>query len=153
MKLIVFVCFLVVLTPVAGQNIGNEAKHVGAGIIIGGIGGYSAHKLFNGQRGWTWAGAVGSSLAAGLAKETFYDKPRGAQWESKDVLYTALGGILSGLALDLIYKNNRRRGGRGKKCGCLVAQSDFEHPIEFSLYNSNSSGNISSELQVAYFLR
>lgn len=153
MKSIVVVCFLVLMIRVTGQNVGNEAKHVGAGIVIGGIGGYSAHKLFHGQRGWTWAGAIGSSLAAGLAKETLYDQPRGAEWESKDILYTTLGGVLSGLALDLIFKNSRRRGRGGKKCGCLVAKLDNEDPKEFSVYNSNGSGDLSSELQAAYFLR
>jgi len=127
------------------QQVENVAKHLGAGVAIGAVGGYAAHKIFNGQRGWTWAGAVGSSLAAGLAKET-YDVSRGAQWETEDVLFTALGGAISGLALDLLLKNRRR--GRGRKnCGCP--------PIAFKpLYidPSRDSGSITAAIQANHIL-
>lgn len=127
------------------QQVENAAKHLGAGVAIGAVGGYAAHKIFNGQRGWTWAGAVGSSLAAGLAKET-YDINRGAQWETEDVLFTTLGGVISGLALDLLLKN-RRRGGSRKNCGCppIVFESLNVDPV-------NASGSITAAIQANHIL-
>ncbi len=92
----------------------DKPKHFAAGAVIGGIGGYAAHRIFNrdnikANRYWTWAGAVGSSLAAGLAKEA-YDKADYGVWDNNDVLFTTLGGIVSGLALELLIK--RRVSGR-----------------------------------------
>lgn len=43
------------------QQTRDAARHLGAGVVIGGAGAYAAYKWSNGQRGWTWAGAVGSS--------------------------------------------------------------------------------------------
>ena len=138
---------------VQAQDFNNAAKHIGAGVVIGGVGGYAAHKIFPGQRGWTWAGAVGSSLAAGLAKET-YDKSNSGIWQTDDVLYTTLGGVISGLALELLLKNTYRRNGRtGKGCGCLVAdRTKNSIPVFLPIIMDKGSGNIQSEIQVSYFL-
>ena len=135
------------------QSSADAVKHFGAGIVIGGVGGYAAHKIFNGQRGWTWAGAVGSSFGAALAKETLYDKPRGASFEGRDILFTTLGGVVSGLVLDMFLKNSRRRGGGGKNCGCLVAKLDVDTKIELPSSIGNGTGDIASEIQAAYYLR
>ncbi|WP_123803515.1 hypothetical protein [Maribacter sp. 4G9] len=154
MKLRFFLFFLCMnLCALQGQDFNNAAKHVGAGVVIGGVGGYAASKIFPGQRGWTWAGAVGSSLAAGLAKET-YDKTYSGLWQTDDVLYTTLGGVISGLALELLLKNTYRRNGRsGKGCGCLVADgTNYTTPIFIPIVKDKSSGNIQSEIQVSYFL-
>lgn len=153
MKSIVLVLLLALVTNVSAQNPKDAAKHIGAGVVIGGIGGYAAHKITNGQRAWKWAGAVGSSLAAGLAKETFYDKPKGANWETKDILYTTLGGALSAMALDVILDNTKRRTGGGKSCGCLVAQVAQEQKIKLPSTYEKGSRDIASELQAAYYLK
>src|SRR6056297_1933780 len=117
-----FLIVVLVITCAFGhaQATANAAKHLGAGAVIGAAGGYAAHKVFKGQRGWTWAGAVGSSLAAGLAKET-YDKSTSGIWQTDDVLYTTLGGVISGLAMELLFNKSKRsgRGGLRKNCGCL----------------------------------
>ncbi|SFR91175.1 hypothetical protein [Maribacter stanieri] len=153
MKLIILVFAITIITKINAQDPSDAAKHIGAGIVIGVAGGYAAHKITNGQRGWKWAGAVGSSLAAGLAKETLYDKPKGYEWETKDVLYTTLGGILSGMALDILTSNTRRRNGGGKNCGCLVINLDTENKLDLPLFVDNGTGDINSELQAAYLLR
>jgi len=111
----------------------DKPKHIAAGIVAGGVGGYAAHKIFRGDRRWTWAGAVGSSLAAGVAKE-MYDKSTYGVWETQDIIFTTLGGIVSGLALDLLLKNDGRRR-RGKPCSCYALQ------IRYSESN-NSLANI-----------
>ena len=83
MKSILCPGFLFIVAGITVQEFGNAAKDLGAGVFIGGVGGYAAHELFGSQRGWTWARAKGSSLAAGLAKEAFFDfkhgLPRGNQ--------------------------------------------------------------------------
>lgn len=144
--LYLLVLFLIFSFQNYGQGVENVTKHIGAGVVIGGVGGYAAHKIFNGKRGWTWAGAVGSSLAVGLAKET-YDTSRGAQWETEDVLFTTLGGVISGLALDFLLKN-RRRGRSGKNCGCPPIA--FE-PFEVDLIKA--SGSITAAIQANHILR
>ncbi|MCJ7465654.1 MAG: hypothetical protein MUO53_03060 [Maribacter sp.] len=85
----------------------DKLKHFGVGFAIGAVGGYTANKIFKGNRYWTWAGAVGSSLAAGLVKENI-DKNEYDGWDNNDILFTTLGGAVSGLALELLLKKNRR---------------------------------------------
>lgn len=153
MKSILFIFLLLLSSNLTAQNPKDAAKHIGAGVVVGGLGGYAAHKLSNGQKSWTWAGAVGSSLVAGLAKETFYDKPKGAEWESKDVLYTTLGGVLSVMVLEVLLSTTRRRTGGGKNCGCLVTQLYLNQEIKLPSSFNNGTGDIASEMQAAYFLR
>lgn len=130
-------------------ELANIGKHLGAGVVIGGVGGYAAHKIFNGKRGWTWAGAVGSSLAAGLSKET-YDKSNGGVWENDDVIFTAVGGIISGLVMDMVL-NIRRTS--GKKCGCPpLAVQMTPVPVKFSTNLETGSGDIAAALQANYLI-
>lgn len=151
---------VMLLLPVAfamGQGLENGAKHLGAGVAIGAVGGYAAHKIFQGDSNWTWAGAAGSSLAAGLAKET-YDVSNGNEWQTDDVVFTALGGFLSGLALDLLIKEKGGKGKnrRGKGCGCLVVENtplknQYVAPNLFQA--GNGSGNLGASLQAAHLIR
>ena len=153
MKLIISLFLLFFLSNLVAQNPLDAAKHIGAGVVIGVAGGYAADKITNGQRVWKWVGAVGSSFAVGMAKETLYDKPRGNEWEAKDVLYTTLGGVLSGMALDILTSNSRIRSGNGKKCGCLVAKLDLGQELDLPTFVENGTGDITSELQATYFLK
>lgn len=153
MKISSFFLFLSLnVSLIFAQDFNNAAKHVGAGVVIGGVGGYTANKIFPGQRGWTWAGAVGSSLATGLAKEA-YDKSNSGIWQTDDVMYTTLGGVISGLALELLFKNTYRRSSRsGRNRGCLVAYENNSNNSFLPLVNENGSGSIQSEIQISYFL-
>ncbi|WP_133673462.1 hypothetical protein [Maribacter caenipelagi] len=153
-----FILFLIFIisTNLSAQDPGDAAKHIGSGVVIGVAGGYAAHKISNGQRGWKWAGAIGSAFAAGLAKEAIYDSSRGADWETRDVVFTTLGGVISALALEVFVGNGGNgRGGnrRGKSCGCLVAQLDNQYEVQLPLFVENGTGDITSELQAAYLLR
>jgi hypothetical protein len=108
-KKVFFVLMLCICTISKAQITISEdkPKHFAAGVVIGGIGGYAANKIFKGNQYWTWAGAVGSSLAAGLTKEAI-DKADYGVWDNNDVLYTVIGGIVSGLALELLIKKKVR---------------------------------------------
>lgn len=108
-KVFIILTLCICSTSIAQITISEDKpKHFAAGIVIGGIGGYAAHKVFNRSnirtnRFWTWTGAVGSSLAAGITKEAI-DKADYGVWDNNDVLFTTLGGIVSGLALELLIK-------------------------------------------------
>lgn len=131
------------------QATANAGKHLGAGVVIGAVGGYAAHKVFKGSRGWMWAGAVGSSLAAGLAKEA-YGESRGAVWENDDIIYTAIGGAISGLVLDMILDSKR---GSGKRCGCPPLSFNMD-PVNTDFVSNieTGSGDIAAAIQANYFL-
>ncbi|MDO1511769.1 hypothetical protein Q2T41_03705 [Maribacter confluentis] len=144
---------LLMFFQLKAQGSDDAVKHFGAGIVIGGVGGYAAHKIFDGKRGWTWVGAVGSSFGAAIAKETLYDQPRGASFEGRDVLFTTLGGIVSGLALDVLTSNTRRRTGGGKYCGCLVVENSEIPDLNLPLNPETGSRDITAVLQAAYLLR
>ena len=150
---LLFIGLLLTCSFIRGQGQGeatsNAVKHLGAGVAIGAVGGYAAHKIFNGNRAWTWAGAVGSSLAAGLAKET-YDKSRGAVWENDDIVYTAIGGAISGLVMDMLL--NKRRSS-GKKCGCppLAIQVN-KIETNFVTNFETGSGDIAAAIQANHLI-
>lgn len=156
MRYIAFLYLLFSISTIYAQSSADAVKHLGAGIVIGGVGGYAANKISNGKRGWTWAGAVGSSLAAGLVKEAIYDKSRGATWETRDIVFTTLGGVVSALVLEVFTGNDSgrgRRSGNGRKCGCLVAELDFNQELDLPTFVENGTRDITSELQAAYILK
>lgn len=131
----------------------DKLKHFGAGVAIGGISGLAANKLFNGDRYWTWSMAVGSSLAAGIAKES-YDKSRGNIWENSDILYTTLGGIVSGLAFEL-FVNRKQCRRKGRPCSCYAVL--IEKPLNFNPdisldYLGNGSGSLTAGIQARHIL-
>ncbi len=132
---LLFLLFFVCVSMASSQTISRDKYlHFGAGAVIGGVGGYAAHHIFGGDPYWTWTGAVGSSLAAGLLKEHM-DKNEYGGWDNNDILFTVIGGAASGLVLDLLLKDNKRRR-RGKACNCNAIHygpSLFtEIPITFS---------------------
>jgi len=131
----------------------DKPLHFGAGLVIGGVGGYAANKIFKGDPYWTWAGAIGSSLAAGITKEAIDEADYGG-WDNNDVLFTALGGIVSGLALELLLKK-KRRGGRSNVCNCGAVNFDIpsidsSFAIEISSFKSK---DLKANLQALHFLK
>ncbi len=100
----------------------DKPKHFGAGFVIGAVGGYTAHHMFNGNPYWTWAGAVGSSLAAGVTKEAI-DKAEYGLWDNNDILFTVLGGVASGVVLELFLKKSKKRKNY-RSCNCYAGSFD-----------------------------
>ncbi|MEA1785738.1 hypothetical protein U1E44_06525 [Arenibacter sp. GZD96] len=124
----------------------DKLKHLGAGVVIGGLGGLAANKLFNGDRYWTWSAAVGGSLAAGIVKES-YDESRGGKFSSSDVLYTTLGGIISGLAFEL-FVNRKQCRRRGRPCSCYasITPAPAKTSIKIGIIPADLSENASRSL-------
>ncbi|MGB5556087.1 MAG: hypothetical protein WBM83_15635 [Flavobacteriaceae bacterium] len=128
----------------------DKAKHLAAGVVIGSLGGYAAHKVFKGDKTWMWVGAVGSSLVAGLAKEA-YDQYDYGVWDNGDVLFTTLGGIVSGVALNLLLKKSRRRYHTN-----VMGSSSYVIQIQYALpfdVLENGSRDVVSNLQAQAILR
>lgn len=135
----------------------DNLKHLGAGVVVGGLGALAANKLFNGDRYWTWSAAVGGSLAAGLVKES-YDQSRGGKFSSSDVLYTTLGGVISGLAFE-IFVNRKQCRRRGRPCSCYA--SHFPTPPTYPSKDTllpiyvggKSSGSLTASVQAQLFIQ
>jgi hypothetical protein len=118
----------------------DKLKHLGAGTAIGAVGGWMGYELFNGQRGWMYAGAVGGSAAAGVAKE-IYDQSQYGVWDNGDIAFTVIGGLVSAVVLDLVLPKNRRsRHRHGPTCGPFALQFDSGQ-YEFEL---GASGNLAA---------
>ncbi|WP_298504712.1 hypothetical protein [uncultured Maribacter sp.] len=144
---------LVFLCKLSAQDWDSSSpKHLGAGVVIGAVGGYTSNKIFRGDMRWTWAGAVGGALVAGLVKESI-DKADYGRWDNNDVLYTTLGGAISGLVLELLMNKNRRRG-RGRPCSCYATSYNSEKAFSRVNVNVTISGSrsLSSNIQAQYFL-
>jgi len=154
MRNLVLSCFLFLsfIQTKAQFKDSSSPKHLVAGVAIGAVGGYAANKVFDGNMRWTWAGAVGSALAAGLVKESL-DHAEYGGWDNSDILYTTIGGVISGLALELLLNNNRRRG-RGRPCSCYA--SNYRLPSSFYDTTINvvdtGSHSLTANIQAQYFL-
>ena len=106
--LIIFLCSFVQLHA---QLEKDKVLHFGAGALSGAAGALLASEISNGDRAWTFVGAVGSSLLVGLAKESL-DKNNGNEWDNGDLAATVLGGVTVGVTIDLFSGKKRRKGKR-----------------------------------------
>ena len=86
----------------------DKVLHFGAGALSGAIGGLLASEISDGDRTWTYVGAVGTSLLAGLAKESI-DQSNGNPWDNGDLAATILGGVTVGVTIDLFSGKKRRK--------------------------------------------
>ncbi len=88
----------------------DHLLHFGAGMVAGGAGALVASELSHGSRFWTFAGAVGASVLAGVAKEAIDAGNENNHWDNRDLGATALGGLTVGVVIDLFTAGKRRRG-------------------------------------------
>ncbi len=150
--LLFVMCF--VCSIAKSQTISKDKPlHFGAGFVIGSVGGYASHHVFDGNPYWTWAGAVGGSLAAGVVKEAM-DKADYGEWDDNDVLFTTLGGIASGFVLDMFLKKSRKRR-KYRPCNCYaeslgVPKTGNSVYVDITISESHS---ITSTLQMQRILQ
>lgn len=90
----------------------DKALHFGAGMVAGAAGALVASELSNGNRFWTFTGAVSAGLLAGAAKEAIDAGKTNNSWDNGDLAATALGGLTIGVTIDLFTGRKRRRGMR-----------------------------------------
>lgn len=107
------------MANVNGQVERDKALHFLGGNLYGLAGAGIAKQLSDGNRYWTFAGAVGGSLAIGLAKEAVDAGQRENGWDNEDLLATVLGGMTVGLTIELF--TNKKRQKRRKSLGLTDA--------------------------------
>ncbi len=113
-NILILIILLSSLAQLHAQLENDKVLHFGAGVLSGAVGAFIASELSDGDRCWTYVGAVGTSLLAGLAKETL-DKKNNNRWDNGDLAATVLGGITVGLTIDLFRGKKRRKGKRKTK--------------------------------------
>jgi hypothetical protein len=100
---------LIFLFSFAGHSQSDDKLlHFGAGVVAGGAGAFIASEISGGDKWWSIAGAVGSSLIAGAAKEVI-DKNRSGNWDNGDLAATVAGGITVGIAIEIFSGRKKRR--------------------------------------------
>lgn len=105
-KIVILLMFFVAITQLFSQS--DKALHFLGGNLYGLVGAGVASEITNGNRTWTFIGAVGGSLLIGLAKESIDEKQYGG-WDNADLLDTVLGGITVGITLDIFKKKKQRK--------------------------------------------
>ncbi len=93
-----------------GQVETDKALHFLGGNLFGLAGAGIAKNATNGNRWWTFAGAVGGSALIGLGKEAIDAGQSNNSWDNEDVLATILGGVTVGITIDIFtdHKNNKK---------------------------------------------
>jgi hypothetical protein len=82
--------------------------HYGAGLVAGGAGAFLAHEISGGDKWWTIAGAVGTSLLAGVAKEAI-DKWEDGNWDNAELAATVAGGVTVGVTIEIFHGRKKRK--------------------------------------------
>ena len=100
--------FLFSVAQLHAQLENDKVLHFGAGALSGAAGAFLASEISDGNRTWTYVGAVGTSALAGLVKESL-DKNNGNDWDNGDLAATVLGGVAVGVTIDLFSGKKRRR--------------------------------------------
>jgi len=91
-----------------GQLEQDKVLHFLGGNLYGLVGAGVASEISDGDRTWTFVGAVGGSLLIGLAKESIDQKQYGG-WDNADLLATVLGGATIGVTIDIFKKRKQRK--------------------------------------------
>lgn len=110
-KIVILILLFVSTTQLFGQIESDKALHFLGGNLYGLVGAGVASEISDGDRTWTFIGAVGGSLLIGLAKEGIDEKQYGG-WDNADLLATVLGGITVGVTIDIFKK--RKQGKRDR---------------------------------------
>lgn len=108
----------------------DKLLHFGAGVVAGGAGAFLAHEISGGDKWWTIAGAVGTSLIAGMAKEAI-DKSNYGTWDNGDLAATVAGGVTVGLAIEIFSgrkKNNAASRIRAYENRYAWKENPFQEP-------------------------
>ncbi len=120
MKNLVLLLFLFSLVGHAQSD--DKLLHYGAGVATGAVGAFIAHEISGGDKWWSIAGALGGSLAAGLAKEAI-DKNKYGVWDNGDLAATMAGGVTVGIAIEIFSGRKKRstaRRSRGKASNLVM---------------------------------
>ena len=121
---------------VIGQIESDKALHFLGGNLYGLVGAGIASEISDGDRTWTFVGALGGSLLIGLAKESIDEKQYGG-WDNADLLATVLGGATVGLTIDIFKKRKQRK--RDKLFKDAVGFNEFRLKKTFPIHTKEST--------------
>ncbi len=110
-KVFVSLLFVAVLHGVNAQVERDKVLHFVGGNLFGLAGAGIAKQISDGNRWWTFAGAIGGSSLIGLGKEAVDAGQRENGWDNDDLLATILGGVTVGVTIDIFtdHKKGRRK--------------------------------------------
>ncbi len=129
MKPQVFVLAVFLAFNFGNSQIENDkVLHFAGGALFGLAGAGIAKEISDGDRYWTFAGAVGGALLVGLGKEAIDSGQDGNSWDNGDVLATALGGIAVGFTIDIFTAKKGRKQAR-------TAQLDYNNNLDLFFKN------------------
>ncbi|UJH66882.1 hypothetical protein [Allomuricauda sp. SCSIO 65647] len=128
-KTIALIAFLVA-TNLSAQIDRDKALHFLGGNLFGLAGAGIAKQASDGNRYWTFAGAVGGSLAIGLAKEAVDAGQRENGWDNEDLLATVLGGMTVGFTIDIF--TDRKRQQKRKALTVNFSEATFQYEAQIS---------------------
>lgn len=104
---VIYIIVILFAFKLTAQVEKDKSLHFIGGTLYGLAGAGIAKQISNGDRYWTFAGAVGGSLLIGLAKEGI-DKKQYDGWSNEDLLATVLGGMSVGFTID-IFTNKKHK--------------------------------------------
>ncbi len=105
---IIWILVLGISMQVSAQFEQDKVLHFTAGQISGAAGAWIASEISHKNRFWTFTGAVGGSLLAGLAKEAIDSGKIDNSWDNTDLGATVLGGITVGITIDIFRAKSRK---------------------------------------------
>ena len=132
-KIFVFLFILISLNRTYSQVEQDKVLHFLGGNLYGLVGAGVASQISDGDRTWTFIGAIGGSLLIGLAKESIDQKQYGG-WDNADLLATVLGGATVGVTIDIFKKRKQRK--RDKLFKDAVSYSELEIKKTFLIENA-----------------
>ncbi|MEP2236907.1 MAG: hypothetical protein ABJI22_01025 [Maribacter sp.] len=107
-QILALLLFLFYVNSSYGQFEQDKVLHFLGGNLYGLVGAGIANEISDGDRTWTFVGAVGGSLLIGLAKEGI-DQNQYGGWSNEDLLATVLGGVTVGVTIDIFKKKKQRK--------------------------------------------
>lgn len=107
-NILIMIIATLTLQSAYGQIEQDKVLHFLGGNLYGLVGAGVANEISDGDRTWTFIGAVGGSLLIGLAKESIDQKQYGG-WSNEDLLATVLGGATVGVTIDIFKKKKQRK--------------------------------------------
>lgn len=96
----------------------DKALHFLGGSLFGLAGAGVAKQISDGNRAWTFAGAVIGSTLVGIGKEAVDSGQEGNQWDNDDLVATILGGVTVGVTIEIFSKKRNKK----KPMGSLTTQ-------------------------------
>tara|TARA_R110000823_G_scaffold182845_1_gene315556 strand:+ start:466 stop:921 length:456 start_codon:yes stop_codon:yes gene_type:complete len=132
-KIFALLFILISLHSTYSQVEQDKVLHFLGGNLYGLVGAGVASQISDGDRTWTFIGAIGGSLLIGLAKESIDQKQYGG-WDNADLLATVLGGATVGVTIDIFKKRKQRK--RDKLFKDAVRYSELEIKKTFLIENA-----------------